>query len=77
MPKGPRGEHRPADLIGCAVHVARIATGEAEDDIGVPSRKRIAAEAGGHARANVLSGERRKEIARAGSSARWNTKEAI
>lgn len=29
MPKGPRGEQRSADLIGCAVQVARIATGEA------------------------------------------------
>ncbi len=32
MPKGLRGESRPADLIGCAVNVARIATGEADDD---------------------------------------------
>ncbi len=30
MPKGPRGEKRPADLIGCAITVARIATGEIE-----------------------------------------------
>jgi hypothetical protein len=32
MPKGPRGERRPADVIGNAVHVMRIATGEIEDD---------------------------------------------
>jgi hypothetical protein len=32
MPKGPRGESRPADVIGCAVAVARIATREAEDE---------------------------------------------
>ena len=32
MPKGPRGEHRPADVIGNAVKVARIATGEDEDE---------------------------------------------
>lgn len=31
MPKGPRGEKRPADAIGLAVLVGRIATGEAED----------------------------------------------
>jgi hypothetical protein len=27
MPKGPRGEKRPADVIGNAVHVMQIATG--------------------------------------------------
>ena len=26
MPKGPRGERRPADVVGCAVKVARIAS---------------------------------------------------
>jgi hypothetical protein len=32
MPRGPRGERRPADVIGAAVMAARIATGEVEDD---------------------------------------------
>jgi len=31
MPKGPRGEKRPADVIGTAVMVTKIATGEIED----------------------------------------------
>src|SRR2546426_6293259 len=31
VPRGPKGERRPADVIGNAVHVMRIATGEAED----------------------------------------------
>ena len=31
MPKGPRGESRPVDVIGNAVSVARIATGEEEE----------------------------------------------
>ena len=31
MPKGPKGEKRPADVIGAAVIVAKIATGEIED----------------------------------------------
>ena len=31
MPKGPRGEKRPADVIGAAVMVMRIATGEIEE----------------------------------------------
>ena len=28
MPKGPQGQKRPADVIGTAVKVMRIATGE-------------------------------------------------
>lgn len=28
MPKGPRGEKRPADTIGAAVMVMKIATGQ-------------------------------------------------
>lgn len=32
MPKGPRGEKRPADLIGMSVMVGKIATGEIEDN---------------------------------------------
>ena len=30
MPKGPRGEKRPGDVIGAAIMVAKIATGEVE-----------------------------------------------
>jgi hypothetical protein len=30
MPRGPKGGKRPADVIGNAVHVMRIATGEVE-----------------------------------------------
>ncbi len=32
MPKGPHGEKRPGDVIGAAVMVARIATGEIDDE---------------------------------------------
>jgi hypothetical protein len=28
MPKGPKGEKRPADVIGAAVKVMKIATGD-------------------------------------------------
>ena len=31
MPRGPNGEKRPADVVGCAVTVAKIATGEIEE----------------------------------------------
>ena len=33
MPTGPKGEKRPADVIGNAVHVMRIASGEIEEII--------------------------------------------
>jgi hypothetical protein len=32
MPRGPKGEKRPADVFGNAVHVMRIATGELADN---------------------------------------------
>jgi hypothetical protein len=40
MPGGPKGKKRPDDVIGAAVMVARIATGERAEDYGkaVPNR---------------------------------------
>ena len=41
MPRGPKGEKRPADVIGAAIMVAKIATGEIEDKTSpVPNRER-------------------------------------
>jgi hypothetical protein len=34
MAKGPKGEKRKADVIGNAVHVMRIATGQVEEKTG-------------------------------------------
>ncbi|MGA2289815.1 hypothetical protein [Bradyrhizobium sp.] len=31
MPRGPKGEKRPADAIGNAIMVAKIATGEIDE----------------------------------------------
>jgi hypothetical protein len=42
MPRGPKGEKRPADVIGNAVHVMRIATGEIEDSKREPGKGRRA-----------------------------------
>jgi hypothetical protein len=77
MPRGPKGERRPADVIGNAVHVIRIATGQIEDEIPTPESegKDPAAVAlgrrGGKARAEGMSAKRRKEIARRAAKARW------
>lgn len=74
MPKGPRGERRPADVIGGAVKVMRIATGEEPDDReDAPPRSpaQQLGRLGGAARAKSLTPEQRKEIARKGAAGRW------
>ena len=72
MPKGPQGQKRPADVIGNAVRVMRIATGEEADD--VDTVKSAAAELGrrgGKARAAKMPPERRAEIAKKAAAKRW------
>jgi hypothetical protein len=73
MPKGPRGEKRPADVIGNAVHVMRIATGEIEET-GVKQGKQHTRKGGlkgSKVRARKLTPEQRSEIARIAAAARW------
>jgi hypothetical protein len=70
MPRGPKGEKRPADVIGNAVHVMRIATGEIEDRP-APEHARKGGLKGGPARAKSLSAKERKEIARRAAKTRW------
>jgi hypothetical protein len=75
VPKGPRGEKRPADVVGAAVMVAKIATGEIEERI-EPKNESAAAELGrkgGAARAAALSKKKRREIAKKAALARWGT----
>ena len=71
MPKGPRGEKRPADVIGNAVHVMRIATGEIEDAPSKAPKRAKGGKKGGKARAKALSASERSEIAKAAATARW------
>lgn len=71
VPRGPNGQKRPADAIGCAVMVARIATGEEGDSMArMPGRMR-SGQAGAMARNMNLSEERRLEIAKKAAQARW------
>ena len=79
MPNGPQGQWRPADPIAGAVHVAKLATGEIPETQEAPPRPDPVADsrrasAGGKARAARLTQERRREIASAGSTARWSSK---
>jgi|ERR1051326_414041 hypothetical protein len=71
MPRGPNGEKRPADVIGNAVLVARIVTGEATDERAKPKKDAAAVSLGrrgglkgGKARAAKMTPERRAKIAR-------------
>lgn len=72
MPKGPRGEKRPADMVGAAIKVARISTGEEDEDAApVASAAAQLGKLGGAARAKKLTPEQRAEIARKGAAKRW------
>ena len=75
MPKGPDGQKRPGDVIGAAIRVAQIATGETgdeiEDDGKDPHAKALGAK-GGKARASKLTAEQRSEIAKKAAAKRWS-----
>jgi hypothetical protein len=73
MPRGPKGEKRPADVIGNAVHVMRVATGEIEEKALDPGKEyaRKGGLKGGKARAESLTPERRREIAKSAAKRRW------
>ena len=71
MPKGPKGEKRPADVIGNAVKVMRIATGEEAEDIAPANAAATLGKLGGAARARNMTPERRAEIAKKAAAKRW------
>ncbi|HXW23864.1 MAG TPA: RNA-binding protein [Xanthobacteraceae bacterium] len=71
MPRGPQGQKRPADVIGAAVMVARIATGEISEKLNGASGRTRSGHAGGQARAKKLSKEKRRAIAKKAAAARW------
>ncbi len=73
MPKGPKGEKRPADVIGAAVMVGKIATGEVVEVDEKPSAAAELGRKGGKARAEKMSAERRSEIARKAAQKRWKS----
>lgn len=71
MPKGPQGQKRPADVIGNAVHVARIATGEEQETSLKQPAKRRSGLAGAKARLENTTADERSVIARKAAMARW------
>jgi hypothetical protein len=79
VPRGPKGEKRPADVIGAAIMAARIATGEIEDHEPDSAKEKAAVDLGrrgglkgGKARAAKMSPEKRAEIARKAAKTRWH-----
>ena len=75
MPKGPKGQKRPADVIGNAVRVMEIATGQRDEEYEADQGKDPAAaelgRRGGKARAEKMTAEQREEAARKAASKRW------
>lgn len=74
MPRGPKGERRPADVIGNAVHVMKILTGEIEETIpddGKDPAAKALGKKGGAARAKAMTPKRRAEIAKKAAAVRW------
>ena len=74
MPKGPKGQQRPADVVSNAVHVMRVLTGEADDeapDDGKDKAAQSMGRKGGAARAASMTPERRAEIAKKAAAKRW------
>jgi hypothetical protein len=77
MPRGTRGEKRPADVIGNAIKVMRIAIGEETEKLETDPAKSAAAELcarGGKARAAKIPPERRTEIVKEAARVRWRQK---
>lgn len=61
MPKGPKGQKRPADVIGAAVMIAKIATGEDDEteQKKASSAAAILVSLGGKAGGKTMNAERR------------------
>jgi hypothetical protein len=73
MPKGPKGQKRPADVISNAVHVMRIATGEIAETVTTDGKNAAAValgRKGGLARSKSLTKAELIAIARKGGKAR-------
>ncbi len=79
MAKGPKGQKRPTDVIGNAVKVMRIATGEEEDAVTEDGKDKAAqslGRRGGKARAANMTAEQRSAIAKKAAKSRWNKGDA-
>jgi hypothetical protein len=79
MPKGPKGQKRPADGVSKAVYIMRLAPGDVEEartDDGKDAAAVALGRKGGRARAKTLSSARRLMIARKAARSRWKKRKA-
>jgi len=65
MPKGPNGQKRPGDVVGAAIMISRVATGEIKDNTTALDNARHSAggKKGGPARSVALTPDRRSAFA--------------
>lgn len=66
--KGPQGQKRPADVLGNAGMIARLAAGEAAESLSAPTQRHK----GGRARKEALSDTERAQAAQKAAKARWD-----
>jgi hypothetical protein len=74
MPRHPKGRKRRPDVIGNAIHVARIATRDIEETRAADGKDPAAValgRKGGQARAAKMSKKERSAVAKKGAKARW------
>lgn len=71
MPRGPQGQKRPRNTVRCAIMVAKLSTGEIEEELHEPSGKVRSGQAGSKARAAKLTKAERVAIAKKAAHARW------
>lgn len=81
MTDDPKRAKRPRDTNQLAKHIVDLATGEADESVPDEKTDRAASELGrrgglkgGKARAEALSPERRREIAKKAAAGRWGRK---
>ena len=67
---GPNGEKRPSNPVAHGVHIGRLATGETEEEY-VNQERQASGRKGGKARADTLTPERRRQIAKEAAASRW------
>jgi hypothetical protein len=70
VPRGPKGQKRPANVTGNVTRVAKMAEDFPADD-GKDKAAQSLGQRGGRARAKSLSEEQRTAIARKAARARW------
>jgi hypothetical protein len=78
MPRGPKGEKQPADVVGGAIMVGKITKRNIKEGLASPELEKnpeavVLGRRGGRARAAALSKQKRSQIARKAAKSRWKS----